>query len=241
MSFLTTILLVITIAISISQLGVIVFFLNFIKKNELADGAVKEAKEKSHAVITQAIQNAQEVVKTAEEAQLQKVAEQSSVLSALTKKFEENVTKLEEKTESSIASTAQQATSGITEAAETAEKQYEAVIQTAQKELSELAEQDKKLLLEKSEDLIAKQAATFQAFMEDVSKKIRSQVEAELAEERKAAEAYKEERVEAINEKVIDILEEVLLQTLGRKLSLKDEGEFVFQALEQAKKEHAFS
>ncbi len=81
----------------------------------------------------------------------------------------------------------------------------------------------------------------FQNFMSDVAGQVRKEIDEEIKKANEAVDTYKSERLAAINTKVIDILEEVLLETLGKKLTLKDEGEFVYQALEQAKKEHAFS
>jgi len=229
MNLFLIILLVLVVAISLSQLGIIIFFINFIKKNELMDGAVKDVQEKSAAVITDAVSRANDVVAKAEEAQLQKVSEQSSILASLTKTFEKKAQAVEENAEQNL-----------TQAATSAQSSYNQLVTDSQQTLQKLVSDDRKVLEEKTNQMINQSSTVFEQFMKQLSTEVRSQLQDEMAKAKQEVEVYKKERMETINEKVIDILEEVLLATLGKKLSLKDEGEFVFSALETAKKEHAF-
>ena len=48
---------------------------------------------------------------------------------------------------------------------------------------------------------------------------------------------YKNHRMEIINKYIIDILERTLEETLGKKLTLNEHSDLIFQALEQAKSE----
>jgi hypothetical protein len=229
MNFFLVILLILTIAISLSQLGVILFFINFIKKNDLNEGAIKDVQEKSASVIINAVSKANDVVAKAEEAELKKVSEQSSILDSLTKTFEKKAQSFEESAEQNLSQSASQA-----------QDSYSQFVTDSQQTLNKLVSDDRKVLEEKTNQMITQSSAVFEQFMTKLSGEVRTQLAGEMAKAKQEVDVYKKERMETINEKVIDILEEVLLATLGKKLSLKDEGEFVFQALETAKKEHAF-
>lgn len=235
------ILLIITIAIAISQFGVILYFLNFIKKNELHDGAVKEAQTKSAAVILNAVDKANEVVADAQKKGLEHVAEESKALETLTQNVNQSIESLSKQTQSELTNTANQAEQALQQTVKSAESSYEQLSQKTESTLQSLLTQDRTLLEQKTNQAIEQSSTMFQKFMGDVANQVRSEIDQEIKKANTAVDVYKAERLAAINTKVIDILEEVLLETLGKKLSLKDEGEFVYQALEQAKKEHAFS
>lgn len=234
------ILLFVVIALAVSQLGVILFFMNFLKKNQLHDGAIKDAQEKSVSVIAEAVAKSNDLVVKAHEGQIQKVNEESKKLEEISKSFESTVEKLEDTTTQSLNSTAQEATQNLEEMASKSQATFESVALETQKTLDSLTQTNRKVLEEKTDKMIDQSSQVFQQFMTQLSSQVRDQLAGELDDAKKEIEVYKEERIAAINEKIIDILEETLLATLGKKLSLKDEGEFVFEALETAKKEHVF-
>lgn len=234
------ILLFIVIAVAVSQLGVILYFVNFIKKNQLHDGAIKDAQEKSASVIAAAVAKSNDLVAKAQEDQIEKVSEESKKLEDLAKQFEQTVNQLEQTTTSELTSTAKEATESLETVAESSEKTLQTLATDNQEALKNLVATDRKVLEEKTDSMINQSSQVFQQFMTQLSTQVREQLAGELDTAKKEIDMYKKERIGAINEKIIDILEETLVATLGKKLSLKDEGEFVFQALETAKKEHVF-
>lgn len=234
------ILLFIVIAVAVSQLGVILYFVNFIKKNQIPDGAIKDAQEKSASVIAEAVAKSNELVAKAQEEQIEKVTEESKKLDELAKQFEQTVNQLEEKTNSELTGTAKEASESLETVAQTSQKALETMASESQETLKTLVATDRKVLEEKTDTMINQSSQVFQQFMTQLSTQVREQLEGELDTAKKEIDIYKKERINTINEKIIDILEETLVATLGKKLSLKDEGEFVFQALETAKKEHVF-
>ncbi len=246
------ILLIITVAIAISQFGVILYFMNFIKKNELHDGAVKDAQTKSAAIILSAVDKANDVVAQAEKQELQKISDGAKSLETLTQNVQESLQSMGQKTQSDLSHTADQAEQVLKQTAQAAEQainkssaeaqsSYTQFAQQTETTLQSLLTQDRTLLEQKTNQAIEQSSTMFQKFMGDVASQVRTEIDQEIKKANDAVDTYKAERLAAINTKVIDILEEVLLETLGKKLSLNDEGEFVYQALEQAKKEHAFS
>ena len=235
------ILLIITVAIAISQFGVILYFFNFIKKNELSDGAVKEAQTKSSAIITDAVTKANKMVTEAETAELAKVTEESKNLETLTQNVAQSLKSMSDQTQQSLNQTAKSAEDALEKTSKDAETSYGDFMHQAESTLQSLLTQDRQLLEQKTNQAITETSGMFEGFMKEVAGQVRKEIDAEIDKANGAVEVYKNQRIAAINEKVVDILEEVLLETLGKKLSLKDEGEFVYQALEQAKKDRAFS
>lgn len=234
------ILLFVVIAVAVSQLGVILYFVNFIKKNQIPDGTIKDAQEKSASVIAEAVAKSNELVVKAQEEQIEKVSEESKKLDELAKQFEQTVNDLEAKTNSELTGTAKEASESLETVAQTSQKALETMANESQETLKTLVATDRKVLEEKTDTMINQSSQVFQQFMTQLSTQVREQLAGELDTAKKEIDIYKKERINTINEKIIDILEETLVATLGKKLSLKDEGEFVFQALETAKKEHVF-
>jgi ElaB/YqjD/DUF883 family membrane-anchored ribosome-binding protein len=235
------ILLIITVAIAISQFGIILYFLNFIKKNELHDGVVKEAQTKSAALIEEAVSKATELVTDAEKKSLSHVEESSKSIESLAAQVNKSLESMAGDAKVKLEKTAGVAENTFKETTANAQTTYDSFVKEAEASMKSMLSQDRQLLEQKTDQAITETSSMFQTFMKDVTTQVRKELDGEIKKANEAVEVYKTERLQAINEKVIDILEEVLLETLGKKLSLKDEGEFVYQALEQAKKEHAFS
>lgn len=234
------ILLFVVIAIAISQLGVILFLVNFLKKNQLHDGAIKDAQEKSASVIADAVAKSNALVAKSQEETIEKVTGESKKLEELAQSFEQTVTNLEKTTTKEITDTAAEATQSVEEVAKTSEQTLEQMAKDTQQTLQNLVATDRKVLEEKTDEMISQSSLVFQDFMKQLSSQVRQQLAGELETAKKEIDVYKQERIATINEKIIDILEETLVAVLGKKLSVKDEGEFVFEALEAAKKEHVF-
>ena len=232
------ILFFIVIAVAVSQFGVILFLANFIKKNQLHDGAIKEAQERSATVIADAVAKSNDIVVKAQQEQIEKVSTESKQLEDLANKFQQSISQLEQTTTKEISETVQEATESVEGVAKTSEETLAQFAKDTQQTFQNLVATDRKVLEEKTDIMINQSSQVFQQFMTQLSTQVRNQLAGELETAKKEIDTYKEERIKTINEKIIDILEETLVATLGKKLSLKDEGEFVFQALETAKKEH---
>ncbi len=73
----------------------------------------------------------------------------------------------------------------------------------------------------------------------DVQSKVKAQLDAQMQAVQKEVEAYKLHRMKLVDEHMVDMMEEVLVATLGKKLTLKEHGELTAGSLEQAKKDGA--
>src|SRR3972149_2041682 len=90
-------------------------------------------------------------------------------------------------------------------------------------------------------EYIARQKLDIEKLVSDFNQQTRG-LEGKLIEQlkviRNELETYKKHRFEVINKNIVDILEKTLEETLGKKLSLTEHSEIIFQSLEQAKQDH---
>ena len=77
-------------------------------------------------------------------------------------------------------------------------------------------------------------------FTADLESKVKSDVNKELSKVSEEIEVYKQNRMRIIDERVVDILEQVVRVALDKKLSLADQSDLIYKALDEAKHEHAF-
>lgn len=74
-------------------------------------------------------------------------------------------------------------------------------------------------------------------FLMQTEQKTTSSIELELKSARELVEAYKNEQLKLIDENIIAMMEQTLSLVLGKKLSLKDQLDLIYEALEKAKVE----
>lgn len=74
-------------------------------------------------------------------------------------------------------------------------------------------------------------------FLMQTEQKTTSSIELELKSARELVEAYKSEQLKLIDENIIAMMEQTLSLVLGKKLSLKDQLDLIYEALEKAKVE----
>jgi len=78
-------------------------------------------------------------------------------------------------------------------------------------------------------------------FLKELETRTQTQVEQEIGSAKKLIEEYKQQRLEVVDENLIAILEKTLNITLGKKLTLSDQTQLIYEALEEAKKENFFA
>ncbi|MBI2020460.1 hypothetical protein HYS94_03475 [Candidatus Daviesbacteria bacterium] len=72
-------------------------------------------------------------------------------------------------------------------------------------------------------------------FLLQTSQKTTSSIELEVKSARALIESYKQQQMKLIDENIVAMMEETLNVVLGKKLSLKDQLDLVYEALEKAK------
>jgi|SRR3989344_3163499 len=120
---------------------------------------------------------------------------------------------------------------------ENADKSYKGFLEVIEENLRQQELENQRLFREKTNRLVDSTQTTMITFIKDVNSKVAGQIDMELKALNNELDMYKNRRMEIINKYIIDILERTLEETLGKKLSLNEHSEIIFDALEKAKNE----
>ncbi|HUD19765.1 MAG TPA: hypothetical protein VMR81_04955 [Patescibacteria group bacterium] len=188
-----------------------------------------ENKAKTNSVLRKAIEQANKILVTAELKGIQLISKQKLSGGELTDQFNAHLATIEkalqDQLERNVAHT---------------EEAYNSFITQSEEMIKTHISQNQKALEDKAEKMVVDTEGLLQKFTVEVEEKIKGEVAGELEKAKHEIEVYKGERMRVLDERIVDILEEVVRVTLDKKLTLADQSDFVYKALEQAKKDNAF-
>lgn len=104
-----------------------------------------------------------------------------------------------------------------------------------QKRSAEFEEAQKKAGEQRINQLFDRVETKLADFLVQTAQKTTSSIELELKASRQLVETYKNEQLKLIDENIIAMMEQTLNLVLGKKLTLKDQLDLVYEALEKAK------
>lgn len=110
-------------------------------------------------------------------------------------------------------------------------------MQDLQKRSAEFEEASKKAGEARINQLFDRVENRLSDFLVQTAQKTTSSIELELKSTRQLIESYKNEQLKLIDENIIAMMEKTMSIVLAKKLSLKDQLELVYEALEKAKVE----
>lgn len=187
-----------------------------------SDQFLREIKEKGWETLNQSIKKSQAIMGQAELEGIKVVAESKIE----TNKFEQDFS---EQLSGALNTSKQTITS-----AQAALLQF---MQDLQKRSSEFEEASKKAGEARINQLFDRVESRLSDFLVQTAQKTTSSIELELKSTRQLIEAYKNEQLKLIDENIIAMMEKTMSIILAKKLSLKDQLELVYEALEKAKVE----
>jgi len=126
----------------------------------------------------------------------------------------------------------------IKESQETINKSQAQLIQfmqDLQKRSLEFEETSKKTTQERINKVFNSLEEKLADFLVTTEQKTTSSIELELRAARNLIDSYRTQQMKLIEENIIAMMEQTLSMVLGKKLSLKDQVEIVYEALEKAK------
>lgn len=236
----TATILLILIFIFYSLLGLAFFY-----KKRLKDVDILEAtKERSYEIVQMAVKKAQDIIASAEMEGLKVTSD--------TKFFQQ---KLEKQFESNLDQTSTQAQTVLSEDIGKAESEFMQYLSAMRTNLDKVGSDFISYLnyLKTEADLAKNQSQEtirqdigqiFVKFEEDLSSYLVTtqqqsfkSIELELKSARQLIDAYKQQQLKVIDENIIAMLEQTLSLVIAKKLSLKDQIDLVYEALEKAKSE----
>lgn len=187
---------------------------NLRKKLEAeGDKFLNEIKEKGWQSLNQSIKKSQAIIS---EAELTGIKETATMEMDFQKKFAQSL---------------EQSKQTIT----AAQNQLLNFMQDLQKRSQEFEEASKASGEQRINALFDRVESRLADFLVATEQKTTSSIELELKSARELVEAYKNEQIKLIDENIIAMMEQTLSLVLGKKLSLKDQMDLVYEALEKAK------
>jgi hypothetical protein len=227
MLFLLTILFVVT------QFVLFIFFTKAIrefKKSHNPDEEVlKKAKQQTVDIIQSAIQKSNVMLADAEKKGIDILAHEESLGQGLSEEYAQHLKAVEESFK------AQFEKSG-----EDAQKAYLEFVAQVGHVVNDKIDQNDKLLQEKAEEMLKVASESLEKITLNTQEMVKKEVDSQLESAKSEINEYKLRRMKMIDERIIQMLEDVIAVTLEKKLSLVEQSELVYRALEEAKKENAF-
>ena len=194
------------------------------------DPLLRESQAKTHSIIYKAVSQANKILVAAELKGLQLIGKEKLTGNELTDQFNAHLLAIEKAMQEQLEHNAGHA-----------EAVYGEFIRSAETAISDHINKNQKMLEEKANAMIERTESLLTRFTGDLEAKIKGDVERELAKAAEEISEYKASRIRVVDERIVDILEEVLRVALDKKMSLADQSELIYKSLEDAKREHSFS
>lgn len=184
------------------------------------DKFLAEIKEKGWETLHQSITKSQDLLGQAELEGIKIVAEEKVETAKLDQEYQKNLTQALNDSKQSIVA---------------AQGQLLQFMQDLQKRSAEFEEASKVTGEQRINQLFDRVEAKLSDFLVQTAQKTTSSIELELKASRQLVETYKNEQFKLIDENIIAMMEQTLGIVLAKRLSLKDQLDLVYEALEKAK------
>lgn len=191
-----------------------------------AQAALRKEKEKSHNILHRAIQKAQSLLGIAELESIKVVADSKVTTRKMEEKYESELSQVTQGLKDSLQRQADQAQTEFTNFLSA----LKAGSEQAQKQSEEFTKQKVNEIFERFETNLA-------SFLTSTEQKSVAAIELELKASKQLIDTYKTQQLALIDENIISMLERTLSLVLSKKLTLKDQLDLVYEALEKAKVE----
>ncbi len=202
---------IIFIAILIAILiGAITFALW--KRSSRKKTNISPEQQKGLDALQAAIKKSQDIIAQAEVSQIQSVTEANIT----TKRYEQNV-------EGQI---------------QTAQQQYLNFLKQLESQATSAQNNSQGLLTQKINTLFEQFEQNLSNFLTQTQQQSVQSIDLELKASRQLIETYKQQQLKLVDENIVAILERTLSIVLTKKLTLKDQVDLVYEALDKAKKEN---
>ncbi len=231
---LQSILPFLTVLLMIMQLALffVLFRALFSRQNDdkPIDEILAQTKERSSSIIHRAFGQANKILVSAELEGIRQLSQEKRSGRELVEALEKHLKVVETTLQDHSSETARKA-----------EDSYKAFIKSTEQSIQAHIEKNDKFLTDRSSAMTAHAQEQLDAFIKDVHGKVSMEVEQALQAARNEIAEYKQRRIQVLDEKIIDVLERTLQVALEKKLSLVEQSELVYKALEEAKHENSFS
>lgn len=184
------------------------------------DRFLQEAREKGWDTLHDSIKKSQDILSSAELEGIKVVAGSKLETSKLEQEFTDKFSEFLNEARQTINS---------------AQAQLIQFMQDLQKSSAEFEEASKKAGEQRINQLFDRVESRLSDLLVQTGQKSTSAIELELKATRQLIDTYKNEQLKLIDENIIAMLEQTLSIVLAKKLSLKDQLDLIYEALEKAK------
>lgn len=213
----------------IMALGSIIVLILYFREYKLRQKVQREGaefldsiQEKSWETIHSSVTKSQDILSEAEMQSLKTVSDSKFYTQKMEEEYKSKLSEIIKQTEGSI------------------NNSYTQLIQfmnNLQKEGMDIKVTSEKLTQERINKLFDTMETRLSDFLAQTSQKASSSIELELKGSRALIETYKQQQLKLIDENVLAMMEQTLALVLNKKLSLQDQMDLIYEALERAKAE----
>lgn len=190
---------------------------------------VEESQKRADQIIHKAIKRAQQLLVKSELEGINFLARQKIESRKIEAEHRQNISHLLEEMSYKL-------TTGTAEA----ESTYRKYLVDLEQHLAADLSRKQEALDGKIDGFFNQTAGLLTTFVTDLQKQTQVQVDKEIGNAKSIIDNYRQQRLEIVDENVVSILEKTLNITLGKKLTLAEQTELVYEALEEAKKGNLF-
>lgn len=209
----------------VAIVALLLYLLEYNKRKKLEVAGEKylmDVKQKGLENLNQSIKKSEDILSQAEIESVKVVAGSK-----------EEISRLEELYSRKLA----ESIHGSEQNVNSAQAEFLKFMQDLQKRSAEFEEASKKAGEQRINQLFDRVEQTLSDFLVQTEQKTTSSIELELRAARQLVDTYKNQQLKLIDENIIAMMEQTLSIVLAKKLSLKDQLDLVYEALERAKVE----
>ncbi|OGE37329.1 hypothetical protein A3D79_00095 [Candidatus Daviesbacteria bacterium RIFCSPHIGHO2_02_FULL_39_8] len=202
-----------------------------LKSSSTSEKLLDQTQQKSYQIIHQAIKKAQSILSLAEIEGLKIIASSKVSSGKLDKEYEDQLSQSIQSSQELITKEASSAQKVLTDA----EKEFISYLNELKLRSNKLEEQAQQEAISRMNQLFANFENRITEFLFKTETSTTQAIQLELRSTRQLIETYKSQQLALIDENIIAMMEQTLASVLGKKLSLKDQLDLVYEALEKAK------
>lgn len=193
-------------------------FLGKKKSWEDAGNPLKYTNDKGYGILQKAYKQAQVILGRAELESVKVLADSKVVAKNLEAKYEEKLAQ-------------------TTDQLNKAQQDYNTFLNDLKNQAQQTQLLNQEFTKQKTNELFEKFEANLAQFLTSTEQKSVMSIELEMRASKQLIDTYKQQQLALIDENIIAMLEKTLSVVLAKKLSLKDQMDLVYEALEKAKVE----
>lgn len=225
------------IALSVSFVSMMLFLSENRKNRQIIEKQAQEALGKaqieSNQLLADAIKKAQVIIGQAQGQEMKMLSDSKE----LTHRFEENAEKQFDDTAVSLSKSYNEHLKKLAQDLNQAQSQYYNYLAGLKKNVDESEEKNLEAVKNQINGLFERFEQNLSDFLTQTEQKTVSSIDLELRATRELINTYKQDQLKLIDENAVAILEKTLSLVLNKKLSLTEQTDLVYEALEKAKSE----